>query len=372
MIIGTPKEIKAHENRIALTPHVALELTRSGHDVLIEKTAGESSGFSNMDYEAVGCEIVESPTEIFERADMIVKVKEPQPEEMAMCRPDLTMFTYFHFAADEQLTKSFMNTGATAIAYETIMLEDHSLPLLIPMSEVAGRMAVQEGAKYLEKYHGGRGILLGGVPGVEPASVTILGGGIVGTNAAHIAAGLGANVYIMDINLNRLRYLDEIMPKNVHTIYSNQYNIREILSRTDLLVGAVLIPGAKAPKLVTRDMLSLMKPGSVIVDVAVDQGGCIETCKPTTHDDPIYEVDGIIHYCVSNMPGAVPYTSTTALTNATNPYIQILANDGITNALQNDASLLKGLNMFKGHVTHQGVSDAFGLEYTKPEIALKN
>lgn len=372
MIIGTPKEIKAHENRIALTPHVALELTRSGHDVLIEKTAGESSGFSNLDYESVGCEIINSSKEIFERADMIVKVKEPQPEEMAMCRPDLTMFTYFHFAADEQLTKNFRDTGATAIAYETIMLEDHSLPLLIPMSEVAGRMAVQEGAKYLEKYHGGRGILLGGVPGVEPATVTILGGGIVGTNAAHIAAGLGANVYIMDINLNRLRYLDEIMPKNVHTIYSNQYNIREILSRTDLLVGAVLIPGAKAPKLVTRDMLSLMMPGSVIVDVAVDQGGCIETCKPTTHDDPIYEVDGIIHYCVANMPGAVPYTSTTALTNATNPYIQILANDGITNALQNDASLLKGLNMFKGHVTHQGVSDAFGLEYTKPEIALKN
>ncbi|MFQ6678230.1 MAG: alanine dehydrogenase [Fidelibacterota bacterium] len=372
MIIGTLKEIKAHENRIALTPHVALELHRSGHDVLIEKTAGESSGFSDLDYESVGCKIMDTPKEIFEQAELIVKVKEPQPNEVVMCHSDLTMFTYFHFAADEILTKSFRDTGATAIAYETIMLEDKSLPLLIPMSEVAGRMAVQEGAKYLEKYHGGKGILLGGVPGVEPASVTILGGGIVGTNAAHIASGLGANVYIMDINLNRLRYLDEVMPKNVHTVYSNQYNIREILSRTDLLIGAVLIPGAKAPNLVTRDMLSLMNPGSVIVDVAVDQGGCIETCRPTTHDDPIYEVDGIIHYCVANMPGAVPYTSTTALTNATNPYIQILANNGITHALQNDESLLYGLNMFKGLVTHKGVSDAFGLEFTTPMDALKN
>jgi alanine dehydrogenase len=303
---------------------------------------------------------------------MVVKVKEPQTEEIALCSSDLTMFTYFHFAASEELTKLFLETGATAIAYETIMAKDGSLPLLIPMSEVAGRMSVQEGAKFLEKVKGGRGILLGGVPGVEPAKVTILGGGIVGTNAALIAAGLGANVFILDVNLNRLRYLDEIMPKNVRTIYSNQFNIREHLKQTDLLIGAVLIPGAKTPKLVTRDMLKLMRPGSVIVDVAVDQGGCIETSKPTTHEEPIYEVDDIIHYCVTNMPGAVPYTSTIALTNATNPYIQKLANDGILNALQNDRSLLQGLNMMNGQVTHKGVADAFGLKYTQPENALKN
>ncbi len=372
MLIGVPKEIKQNENRVAVTPGRALDLTQLGHDVLIEKTAGLSSGFSDSDYEAVNCRIVDSPNEIFDNVEMVVKVKEPQTEEIALCSSDLTMFTYFHFAASEELTKLFLETGATAIAYETIMAKDGSLPLLIPMSEVAGRMSVQEGAKFLEKVKGGRGILLGGVPGVEPAKVTILGGGIVGTNAALIAAGLGANVFILDVNLNRLRYLDEIMPKNVRTIYSNQFNIREHLKQTDLLIGAVLIPGAKAPKLVTRDMLKLMRPGSVIVDVAVDQGGCIETCKPTTHEEPIYEVDDIIHYCVTNMPGAVPYTSTIALTNATNPYIQKLANDGILNALQNDRSLLQGLNMMNGQVTHKGVADAFGLKYTQPENALKN
>jgi alanine dehydrogenase len=372
MLIGVPKEIKQNENRVAVTPGIALDLTQRGHDVLMEKTAGLSSGFSDSDYEAVNCRIVHSPKEIFDNVEMVVKVKEPQKEEIALCSSDLTMFTYFHFAASEKLTKLFLETGATAIAYETIMAKDGSLPLLIPMSEVAGRMSVQEGAKFLEKVKGGRGILLGGVPGVEPAKVTILGGGIVGTNAALIAAGLGANVFILDVNLNRLRYLDEIMPKNVRTIYSNQFNIREHLKQTDLLIGAVLIPGAKAPKLVTRDMLKLMRPGSVIVDVAVDQGGCIETCKPTTHEEPIYEVDDIIHYCVTNMPGAVPYTSTIALTNATNPYIQKLANDGILNALQNDRSLLQGLNIMNGQVTHKGVADAFGLKYTQPEKALKN
>jgi len=372
MLIGVPKEIKQNENRVALTPGIALDLTQLGHDVLMEKTAGLSSGFSDSDYEAVNCRIVDSPNEIFDNVEMVVKVKEPQTEEIALCSSDLTMFTYFHFAASEKLTKLFLETGATAIAYETIMAKDGSLPLLIPMSEVAGRMSVQEGAKFLEKVKGGRGILLGGVPGVEPAKVTILGGGIVGTNAALIAAGLGANVFILDVNLNRLRYLDEIMPKNVRTIYSNQFNIREHLKQTDLLIGAVLIPGAKAPKLVTRDMLKLMRPGSVIVDVAVDQGGCIETCKPTTHEEPIYVVDDIIHYCVTNMPGAVPYTSTIALTNATNPYIQKLANDGILNALQNDRSLLQGLNIMNGQVTHKGVADAFGLKYTQPEKALKN
>ena len=333
MIIGTPKEVKAHENRVALTPHVALELTKSGHEVLIEKSAGISTGFIDEDYQTVGCKIVENSKEIFSNAEMVVKVKEPQPEEVAMCHKGTTMFTYFHFAANETLTKGFLNSGATAIAYETIMLSDKSLPLLIPMSEVAGRMSVQEGAKYLEKFHGGRGKLLGGVPGVEPARVTILGGGVVGTNAAHIAAGLGATVNILDVNLNRLRYLDEIMPKNVRTIYSNQYNIQELLPRTDLLIGAVLIPGSKAPKLVSREMLGKMQEGSVVVDVAVDQGGCIETCKPTTHENPIYQVDGIIHYCVANMPGAVPFTSTTALTNATNPYVQKLANQGILNQM---------------------------------------
>ena len=370
MIIGTPKEVKAHENRVALTPHVALELTKSGHEVLIEKSAGISTGFIDEDYQTVGCKIVENSKEIFSNAEMVVKVKEPQPEEVAMCHKGTTMFTYFHFAANETLTKGFLNSGATAIAYETIMLSDKSLPLLIPMSEVAGRMSVQEGAKYLEKFHGGRGKLLGGVPGVEPARVTILGGGVVGTNAAHIAAGLGATVNILDVNLNRLRYLDEIMPKNVRTIYSNQYNIQELLPRTDLLIGAVLIPGSKAPKLVSREMLGKMQEGSVVVDVAVDQGGCIETCKPTTHENPIYQVDGIIHYCVANMPGAVPFTSTTALTNATNPYVQKLANQGILNALKSDEYLLKGLNIYQEQITHPGVSDAFNLKFTSPGKAI--
>ncbi len=370
MIIGVPKEIKPNENRVALTPQVALDLTQAGHEVWVEKNAGISSGFKNQDYVSVNCKIVDSPKEIFDAVELVIKVKEPQPSEVDLCHENLSMFTYFHFAASEELTLSFRDSGATAIAYETIMLKDGSLPLLVPMSEVAGRMAVQEGAKFLERAQGGKGILLGGVPGVEPATVTILGGGIVGTNAAHIAAGLGANVFLLDIHLTRLRYLDEIMPKNVRTIYSNQYNIRELLKRTDLLVGAVLIPGAKAPNLVTKNMLSLMPKGAVVVDVAVDQGGCIETCKPTTHENPIYEVDGIIHYCVANMPGAVPYTSTTALNNATSPYIIKLANEGILNALNHDEALLKGLNVYKKQITHIGVSDAFNLEFIPPDHAL--
>ncbi|MFQ6611529.1 MAG: alanine dehydrogenase [Fidelibacterota bacterium] len=370
MIIGVPKEIKKNENRVALTPHLALDLTRAGHQVLVEKGAGVPSGFPDADYSAVNCKIVDKPAEIFRQSELVVKVKEPQPQEIEMCHPDLTLFTYFHFAADRALTLSFRDTGSTAIAYETIMLEDGSLPLLIPMSEVAGRMAVQEGAKYLEKAQGGHGILLGGVPGVAPGTVTILGAGVVGTNAALIAAGLGANVFLLDVNINRLRYLDEIMPKNVRTIFSNRYNINELLKQTDLLVGAVLIVGSKAPKLVTREMLKLMKPGSVIVDVAVDQGGCIETCKPTTHEDPIYEVEGVIHYCVANMPGAVPFTSTTALTNSTNPYVQKLANSGILPALRNDSGLLKGLNIYRQQITHAGVAAAFDLEYTAPEQAI--
>ncbi|MFQ6605816.1 MAG: alanine dehydrogenase [Fidelibacterota bacterium] len=370
MIIGVPKEIKANETRVALTPHGALELTNRGHEVLVETNAGLNSGYADNEYQKVGGRILSSATEIFSNSQLIVKVKEPQPQEIDLCRDDLTMFTYFHFAASEILTTSFAATGATAIAYETVTLEDRSLPLLIPMSEVAGRMAAQEGAKYLEKALGGCGILLGGVPGVRPAVVTIIGGGIVGTNACHIAAGLGAQVYIMDNNLARLRYLDEIMPKNVTTVFSNQYNLKELLPKTDLLIGAVLIPGAKAPKLVTRNMLKMMQPGSVIVDVAVDQGGCVETCKPTTHEDPTYEVDGVIHYCVANMPGAVPATSTVALTNATTPYLLKLADQGIVKALTNDPALLQGLNTYKGQITCQAVAEAFGLDYIDPLTAL--
>ncbi|MFH1853311.1 MAG: alanine dehydrogenase [Candidatus Neomarinimicrobiota bacterium] len=370
MIIGVPKEIKNNENRVALTPHGAMELINQGHTVLVQQDAGIGSGFSNDSYAEIGCKMIATAKEVFDRAEMIVKVKEPQPVEIAMVREDLTMFTYFHFAAEEKLTRDFLATGATAIAYETIMTADGKLPLLIPMSEVAGRMATQEGAKYLEKPFGGSGILLGGVPGVRPATVTVLGGGVVGVNAAQMAAGLGADVYILDNNLDRLRYLDEVMPKNVHTLYSNKYNLTELLPRTDLLIGAVLIVGAKAPKLVTREMLKLMKPRSVIVDVAVDQGGCIETCRATTHQDPTYEVDGILHYCVANMPGAVPFTSTIALTNATMPYMLKLANLGPVAALKSDKALLLGLNTYKKQITHKGVSDAFGMEYVAPEQAL--
>jgi len=367
MIIGVPKEIKKNEARVALTPHGALELTNRGHQVMVETNAGLLSGYSDENYREVGCEILPAPKDVFNSAQLIVKVKEPQPSEIALCRKDLTMFTYFHFAASESLTTTFRDSGATAIAYETIMDDDGSLPLLIPMSEVAGRMAIQNGAKFLEKPQKGSGILLGGVPGVEPAVVTIIGGGIVGTNAALMAAGMGANVFILDNNLKRLRYLDEVMPKNVTTIYSNTYNIKEKLSITDLLVGAVLIPGAKAPNLVTKDMLNLMKKGSVIVDVAVDQGGCVETCKATTHEEPTYEVNGVIHYCVANMPGAVPFTSTKALTNATEPYLLRLAEMGVLEALRSDPALLKGLNIYNGQITHKGVAEAFDLDFVSPE-----
>ncbi len=370
MKIGVPKEIKPSESRVALTPQGALELTNRGHNVFVESNAGVNSGYSDEDYKSEGCSIFPTASDVFKESELIVKVKEPQPVEIDMCRSDMAMFTYFHFAASENLTRSFAETGATSIAYETITSKDGSLPLLVPMSEVAGRMAVQEGAKYLEKAQGGSGILLGGVPGVEPAVVTIIGGGVVGTNACHIAAGLGAHVYILDTSLPRLRYLDEIMPKNVTTVYSNQYNLKKLLLKTDLLVGAVLIPGAKAPKLVTKEMLKLMHPGSVIVDVAVDQGGCVETCHPTTHDNPTFEVDGIIHYCVANMPGAVPFTSTIALTNATMPYLIQIAEYGVLKALSKNKSLLPGLNTYKGHITHDGVAEAFGLEYIDPSTAL--
>ena len=370
MVIGIPKEIKSNENRVSLIPFGVEDLCRSGHAVLVEKGAGEGSGFSDVDYITAGARIEKSAKSIFEKSDMIVKVKEPQPSELEMIKPNQIIFSYFHFAADKTLTEKIISTSCIAIAYETVQTSTGELPLLIPMSEVAGRMAVQNGAKCLEASMGGKGKLLSGVPGVEPAYVTILGGGIVGTNAAKLAAGLGANVNILDINSERLRYLDDIMPSNVFTRYSNNHTIAELLPKTDLLIGAVLIVGAKAPNLVTRDMLSLMKNRSVIVDVAVDQGGCVETCRPTTHKNPTFEIDNIIHYCVANMPGAVPYTSTIALSNTTFPYIKKIANHGFKNAINSDNSLIKGLNIFKGRVTHSGVAEAFKLDYIPPDEAL--
>ncbi|MCK4578268.1 MAG: alanine dehydrogenase [Candidatus Marinimicrobia bacterium] len=370
MIVGAPKEIKPQESRIAIMPSGVEKLTSHGHDVLVEHDGGLGCGFTDDDYMTAGAQIISTPAEIFSRADMIVKVKEPQPVELAMIREGQVIFTYFHFAASRSLTEGFRDTGATAIAYETVQLPNGELPLLTPMSEVAGRMAIQEGARMLEKSNGGRGVLLGGVPGVEPATVTVLGGGIVGTNSAKMAAGMGANVFILDVDIDRLRYLDDIMASNVTTLHSNPGTIRDMLARTDLLVGAVLVVGAKAPKLVTRDMLAIMLPGSVIVDVAVDQGGCVETCHPTTHEDPTFVVDGVIHYCVANMPGAVPNTSTRALTNSTFPYVDQLANLGARKAMLEDECLLKGLNVYQGHVTHAGVAEAFDLPYTDPATAL--
>jgi alanine dehydrogenase len=376
MIIGVPKEIKTNENRIALVPAGAEVLAQRGHTILIEHGAGEGSGFNDADYRAVGSEIVSAPLEIFKRADMIMKVKEPLPQEYALIRKGQIVFTYFHFAASRELTDAMIKTGAVCIAYETVETSDGSLPLLIPMSEVAGRMAIQEGAKYLEKYFGGRGLLLGGIPGVKPANVVILGGGIVGTNAAKIAAGIGANVTILDVNLNRLRYLDDVMPKNVNTLISSPYNIRQVIAQADLVVGAVLLPGAKAPNLITRDMLKLMQEGAVIVDVAVDQGGCVETIHPTTHENPTYVVDGIMHYGVANMPGAVPRTSTIGLTNATLPYaIQITEMIGADGALKtknmlNNLELSQGVNIINGKVTYKGVADAFDLPYVPLQLAV--
>ena len=364
MIVGVPAEIKTNENRIAMTPGGVESLVMNGHKVLIEDNGGINSGFTNEMYEEVGGTIEADVDKIWADADMIVKVKEPQPVEIARARPGQIVFTYFHFAADETLTRDFLKTNAWAVAYETVEDRTKKLPLLEPMSEVAGRMATKEGAKFLEHTSGGRGVLLGGVPGVKPAIVLVLGGGTVGTHATKIAAGMGANVTIMDIDLNRLRYLDDIMPKNVSTIYSSPANIRELLPAVDLVIGAVLLPGAKAPKLITREMLSEMKPGSVIVDVAVDQGGCVETCRPTTHENPTFMVDGVLHYCVANMPGAVPYTSTKALTNATLPYIIKLANKGVKEALRADENFALGLNMVDGKVTCEAVAEAFGLEYT--------
>ena len=367
MNIGVPKEIKDNEKRISLTPSGAKELTTLGHNVFIETMAGIGSGFTDNSYLSAGATILQSANDIFSKCEFIIKVKEPQTNEISMLNERHTMFTFFHFAADETLTNNFIKSKATAIAYETVQNNDGSLPILIPMSEVAGRMSVQNGAKCLEENMGGKGKLLGGVPGVKPANITILGAGIVGTNAAKLAAGLGGNVHILDVNMDRLRYLDDVMPKNVNTLYSNKHNINAILKKTDLLIGAVLIVGRKAPKLISKDMLKNMSPGSVIVDVAVDQGGCVETCKPTTHKKPTYNVDSIVHYCVSNMPGSVPYTSTLALTNITLPYIVNIAENGIKEAFRIDKTLLKGLNIYNGCITHEGVSNSFGYEYHNPD-----
>ena len=370
MQIGILKEIKTKENRVAMTPAGVEQMVAHGHEVFVETTAGEGSGFSDQKYEKAGAAILATAKEIYEQCEMVMKVKEPLPVEFPLIRKDQIVFTYFHFAADEKLTRAMMDAGCVAVAYETVEKSDRSLPLLTPMSEVAGRMAIQEGAKYLEKTYGGKGVLLSGVPGVEPGTVLIIGGGVVGTNAAMVACGLGAKVYLLDTNLQRLRYLSEIMPKNCFPVVSSPANIRKLLKDSDLVVGAVLIPGATAPRLITREMLKLMKKGSVIVDVAIDQGGCIETAKPTTHDDPIYEVDGIIHYCVANMPGAVSMTSTLALTNATLPYALELADKGYKKAAQENPELAKGINVIAGKITYPGVADAFSLENTSLESVI--
>jgi len=362
MIIGVPKEIKNNENRVALTPAGALELNKRKHTVYIQKTAGIGSGYSDKDYKEAGAKILPTIESVYKKSEMIMKVKEPIQSEYKLIRKDQLVFTYFHFASYRPLTDAMIKSQSICLAYETVTSPDGALPLLIPMSEVAGRMAIQEGAKYLEKPLKGRGVLLGGVPGVLPGKVLILGGGVVGTQAAKMAAGLGADVTIMDINLQRLRYLDDVMDANVNTQYSNEYNIREAIQTSDLIVGAVLIPGAKAPHLITKKMLKTMRPGTVLVDVAVDQGGCIQTCKPTTHADPTYVVNDVVHYCVANMPGAVPYTSTIALTNATLPYAIKLAKMGWQKACEVDQGLKNGLNIINGKVVHKGVAEAFKLK----------
>ncbi|MBK8044487.1 MAG: alanine dehydrogenase [Haliscomenobacter sp.] len=367
MIIGVPKEIKTNENRVALTPAGALELTKRGHTVYVQSTAGENSGFTDDEYVHNGAKILPTIEDVYGIAEMIIKVKEPIEKEYALIREGQLLFTYFHFASYEPLTLAMIKSKAVCLAYETVELTDGSLPLLVPMSEVAGRMAIQEGAKFLEKTYKGRGVLLGGVPGVAPGKVLVLGGGVVGTQAAKMAAGLGAQVTILDLSLNRLRYLADVMPANVTTLYSNEYTVRKLIKDHDLIVGAVLIPGAKAPKLITRDMLKTMRPGTVLVDVAVDQGGCFETTTPTTHENPTFIIDDVIHYCVANMPGAVPMTSTVALTNATLPYAIKLAEKGWKQACTESEPLRLGLNVVDGKVVYKGVADAFGLPYEPVE-----
>jgi alanine dehydrogenase len=359
MRVGVPAEIKDNENRVACIPGGVARLIGAGHEVVVQTDAGLGSGFSNEDYIAAGATMVDTAAEVFGQADMIMKVKEPQPVEYPLIRPDQLVFTYFHFAASEDLTRGMLDTGSTCIAYETIEDRQGRLPLLTPMSEVAGRMAAQVGVNYLQKPFGGRGVLVGGVPGVPASDVVVIGGGVVGTQAAWMAAGLGAKVTILDVDLDRLRYLDEVMPPNVSTVASHPETIHAWCKRADLLIGAVLIEGAKAPTLVPRSYLADMKDGAVIVDVAVDQGGCVETCHPTTHSDPTYVVDGVLHYCVANMPGAVPRTSTYALTNATMPYALRLANSGLE-ALRADPGFGLGVNVMAGNVTYEAVAAAFG------------
>lgn len=363
MIIGIPKEIKNNENRVAMTPAGVQEMTRRGHKVYVQATAGVNSGFTDDAYRAVGAEILPTIEEVYATAEMIVKVKEPIAPEYKLVRAGQLVFTYFHFASSEPLTRAMIDSGAVCCAYETVERADRSLPLLTPMSEVAGRMATQEGCYFLEKPRGGKGVLLGGVPGVKPARVFVIGAGVVGTAAARMAAGLGADVTICDISLPRLTYLTDVMPRNVKTLMSSEYNIREELRHADLVIGSVLIPGAKAPKIVTRDMLQLMEPGTVLVDVAIDQGGCFETSRPTTHEDPVYYVDGILHYCVANIPGAVPRTSTLALTNATLPYAIQLADKGWQRACRENPELALGLNVVEGKVVYKPVAEAWGLNY---------
>jgi alanine dehydrogenase len=367
MIVGILKEIKAEENRVSMTPAGVEVLRQNGHTVLVEASAGIGSGLSDAEYGAHGAEIVLSAREIFARADMVMHVKEPLEPEYELIRKDQIIFTYLHLAADEGLTRTLMGTGSVNIAYETIQRADGTLPLLTPMSEVAGRMAIQQGAKYLEMAQGGDGILLGGVPGVDPGMVLILGGGVVGINAAKMACGLGAKVYVLDKNLDRLRYLSDVMPSNCFLLMSTPAAIRDLITRADVIVGAVLIPGAKAPKLITREMLKLMKKGAVLVDVAIDQGGSFESSKPTTHSNPTFILDGIVHYCVANMPGAVPKTSTQALTNATLPYALEIANKGWVKAMQENAEIRPGANVVNGKITCKGVAEAFGMEYTPIE-----
>ena len=364
MKIGVLKEIKSEENRVCMTPAGVEILRQKGHTTLVEQNAGVGSGFTDEAYQQAGAEIVEGgPEKIFETADMVMHVKEPQPAEYELIRPGQILFTYLHLAADRQQTDALIRRKSVNIAYETIQRADGSLPLLMPMSEVAGRMAIQQGAKYLEMKNGGRGVLLGGVPGVDPGTVVILGGGIVGINAAKMACGLGAKVYILDVNLDRLRYLSDVMPPNCFPLMSSPDTIRWLVRKADVVIGAVLIPGAKAPRLLTREILKTMKPGSVVVDVAIDQGGCFETSKATTHGDPIYTVENVIHYCVANMPGAVARTSTLALTNATIPYALEIADKGWIRAMIENREIMLGANIVNGHITYKGVSDAFGLDF---------
>ena len=370
MIIGVPKEIKNNENRVAMTPAGAHAFCQAGHEVVIEKSAGLGSGFADSEYVEAGASIIDTADEVFEKADMIMKVKEPMPVEYDRLRPNQVLFTYFHFASSLELTKAMMKNNIVCITYETVQTADGALPLLAPMSEVAGKISAHVAAYYLALPYGGTGVLMGGVPGVKPAKVVVIGGGTVGTCAAKVAAGIGARVTLFDININRLRYLDDVLPKNITLLYSNQHSIEEEIKDADAVIGAVLIPGAEAPKLVTEDMVKKMKPNSVIVDVAIDQGGCIETSKPTSHSEPVYKVHGVLHYCVTNMPGAFARTSTFALTNATLPYGLKLANLGYKEALKTDGALAKGLNIVNGKITYAPVAKAFGFECYSMEEAM--